>query len=121
MPLKFRTGTTRILRQDGDLDKDALQRDVDNISSTLKQVTRASIIDGILLKDVELVIGTNLVPHGLGRIPSCYIITYYEGQPFAVVEDRTEPNRDRILRIDCQQSSLGDLCSTTAKADIFIW
>lgn len=45
-----------------------------NIANTLSPVLKSLIIDGVLVKDIELANGVNRVNHTLGRLPEGWII-----------------------------------------------
>lgn len=45
-----------------------------NIANSLTPVLKSLIIDGVLVKDIELANGVNRVNHTLGRLPEGWII-----------------------------------------------
>ena len=45
-----------------------------NVANTLTPVLKSLIVDGVLIKDIDLVSGVNRINHTLGRVPEGWII-----------------------------------------------
>ena len=82
------------------ISNDILSRFQDNVEEIFRIFTSLPICDGLLLEDVALTTGTtNLVSHGLGRVPRMWIVAGKDA--FADIKEVSSPDPVTILALQC--------------------
>lgn len=91
---------------------ESLQNSLEN---TLRAIEDCPLLDGHLLKDIELANGDNEIEHKLGRSIMGWFITRHRETPSDIIEKETDnDNLDSILLLN---SSVG----TTITVDIWVF
>lgn len=82
----------------------------ENVQQALLPVSSSEIIDGILLKNVELVSATdNAVQHKLGRVPLGWAVVGKRSQADVWDGQSTNSNKSLILVLRCSANVVVDL------------
>lgn len=85
------------------LTDDAVSRFQDNVEEALKPIIAASLIDGLLLPDIDLISGQdNNVSHKLGRIPLGYIPVKRSAS--STIWDQASTAPSSLLNLHCSTS-----------------
>ncbi len=81
----------------------------DNINTSLSAVLSKEIVDGILLKEVDLVTGTNVISHKLNRKIEGWIIVRKRATADIWDSQDSSNTRDRTLTLESSADVTVDL------------
>ena len=83
----------------------------ENVEQVLKPILNSAIVDGVLIKDIDVGTSDTVVNHKLGRSPLGWIVVKRNENAVIYESSTTNNNRDKVLILQ----------ASSATTDTYFW